>query len=107
MDDFAIYVSVQGCGSYKITHNPTEPIVNNQFSFGGAFYASGTFNRSTGCTGSTGLNGLSIPCCGIVSGGPFLYTATWQHAAGSLALMVAGPLTVQPSEADDGWKVFR
>ena len=30
VDDFAIYVNVTGCGSYKITHLTQEPISGNQ-----------------------------------------------------------------------------
>ncbi len=80
VDDFAIIISVTGCGTYKITHLPPEPIVSNQFSFSGPFYGNGTFTSPTSCTGTTGLENFYISGCGFVSGGPFSYTATWQGA---------------------------
>jgi hypothetical protein len=77
VDNFATYISVGGCGYYKITHTPLEPISNNQFSFGGAFYASGTFNSTTTASGIDGLSSLYIPGCGYVSGGPWSWSAVW------------------------------
>jgi subtilisin family serine protease len=81
VDDFAIYIYVSGCGSYKITHTPPEPIVNDHFSWGVTYYASGTFSTSTSCSGIYGLDSFYIPGCGYVSGGPFSYTSEWQHAS--------------------------
>ena len=81
VDDFAVYVSVSNCGTYKITHQPQEPISNNQFSFSGSFYASGTFNTSTNASGQDGLSNFYISGCGYVSGGPWEWNATWQHSA--------------------------
>ena len=81
VDDFAIYISVFGCGNYKITHTPLEPITNNQFSYSGSFYASGTFNSATAANGSDGLNSFYIPGCGYITGGPWLWNATWQTSA--------------------------
>ena len=81
VDNFAIYISVSGCGSYKITHNPLEPINNNQFSFSGPFYASGTFNSTTTASGTDGLSSFYIPGCGYVSGGPWSWNATWQNSS--------------------------
>ncbi|MGC8782573.1 MAG: S8 family serine peptidase, partial [Anaerolineae bacterium] len=81
VDDFAIYVNVTGCGSYKITHIVQEPISGNSFSFGGPFYASGTFSSQTAASGTTGLNSFYIAGCGYVTGGPWAWTATWMHAA--------------------------
>ncbi len=80
VDDFAIYIFVDGCGNYKITHLPPEPISNNQFSFSGSFYASGTFNSPTSASGQSGLNNFHIDGCGTVSGGPWSWTAAWQHS---------------------------
>ncbi len=81
VDDFAIYINVTNCGSYKITHTTPVPITNNHFSFTGAFHASGTFNTTTSATGEDGLTSFSISGCGSVTGGPWSYTASWQHAA--------------------------
>jgi len=81
VDNFAIYISVQGCGNYKIIHTPLESISNNQFSFGGSFYASGTFHSATSASGTTGLDNFYIQGCGTVSGGPFSWNATWQNSS--------------------------
>ena len=80
VDNFAIYVSVTGCGNYKITHSPLEPISGNQFSFTGSFYASGTFTSNTAANGKDGLSSFNIPGCGVVSGGPWTWNATWQNS---------------------------
>jgi subtilisin family serine protease len=79
--DFAAYITVSGCGDYKITHTSLEPISNDQFSFGGSFYASGTFSSETAASGVTGLNSFLIPGCGFVSGGPWPWDATWRSSA--------------------------
>ncbi|MBI5567685.1 MAG: S8 family serine peptidase [Chloroflexi bacterium] len=81
VDDFAIYINVNGCGSYKITHTTPVPITSNQFSFTGSFYASGTFNSTTSASGQDGLSGFVISGCGTINGGPWNWSATWQHAA--------------------------
>ncbi len=81
VDNFAVYINVNGCGSYKITHGTQEPITNNQFSFSGDFYASGTFNSTTTASGTDGLNSLYIDGCGYVSGGPWSWNATWQNSS--------------------------
>ncbi len=81
VDDFAIYIDVTNCGSYKITHTTPVPITNNHFSFTGAFHALGTFNTTTSATGEDGLTSFPISGCGSVTGGPWSYTANWQHAA--------------------------
>ena len=97
VDNFAIYISVTGCGSYKITHVVPEPIVNDQFSFTGSFYASGTFNSDTSASGTDGLNSFNIPGCGFVSGGPWDWTATWQNSSqpSVVPATVVGPDGVQ------------
>ena len=79
--NFAIYITVNGCGSYKITHTMLAPITSNHFSFTGSFYASGTFNSTTSASGQNGLSSFSISGCGTISGGPWSWTATWQNAA--------------------------
>jgi hypothetical protein len=83
VDDFTIYIYVNapGCGYYKIVHSPQEPIANNQFSFGGSFYASGAFNSATAASGTDGLNNFYIAGCGTISGGPWPWNAVWQSTA--------------------------
>jgi hypothetical protein len=81
VDNFAIYISVTGCGNYKITHNPLEPIASGQFSFTGAFYANGTFDTTTSAHGTTGLNSFYISGCGNVTGGPWSWAANWKNTS--------------------------
>jgi hypothetical protein len=104
VDDFAIRVTVLGCGSYTITYDPPVPIVSNHFSWSGTYYASGTFSTSTTCSGAYGLNNFHIPGCGYVSGGPWSYTSEWQHASlGAGAGTGAGGdgmVTVEPVDPD-------
>jgi len=79
---FAIYVSVSGCGSYKITHSTLVPISNNHFSFSGPFYGSGSFVTPKKATGRAGLSSFPISGCGSVSGGPWTYTdAIWRDSS--------------------------
>ena len=80
VSSFSVYVNVSGCGSYKITHALSVPIGNNQFSFTGPFYASGSFDSSTSAHGTDGLNSFNISGCGTVNGGPWSWTATWQNS---------------------------
>ncbi len=101
VDNFATYISVLGCGYFKITHTPLVPIVNNQFSFSGAFYASGTFHSETTASGTDGLDHLYIPDCGYVSGGPWSWSATWKNDSQPtfLPAEAVGPDRVEPVEA--------
>ena len=81
VDNFAIYINVTGCGTYKITHLTPEPIAGNQFSFSGSFYASGTFDSATSAHGTDGLSSFFIAGCGTVNGGPWNWTATWTDSS--------------------------
>jgi thermitase len=82
VDNFAIYVTVQNCGNFKITHTAPLAIASNQFSFTGSFWASGTFDSATAAHGQDGLNAYYIAACGkSVSGGPWSWTATWQNSS--------------------------
>jgi hypothetical protein len=81
VDDFAVYIHVDGCGNYKITHTSLVSIVAGQFSFGGTFSASGTFDSATSAHGTEQLSSFVISECGTVSGGPWSWTATWQNSS--------------------------
>jgi hypothetical protein len=81
VDNFAIYLDVSGCGSYKITHLPLEPIVGNQFSFGGPFYASGTFDSTTSAHGTDGLSSFFLDRCGPLNDISWSWTATWKNSS--------------------------
>ncbi len=76
----AVRLNVTGCGTYKITHTASEAISANQYSFSGTFYASGTFNSATTATVTDGLSSFNIIGCGIISGGPWTRTYTWQNS---------------------------
>jgi hypothetical protein len=88
VDDFRFFINVPSCdpSEYTITHAVPEPIVNNQFSFSGAFFASGTFDSATSAHGVAGLDNFEIPGCGNVTAGPFAWVANWQ--SGDLPLEV-------------------
>jgi len=105
VDDYAIYVYVSGCGTYKITHAPTVPIIDDQFSFTGSFYASGMFNSETTASGADGLDRFNIPGCGLVSGGPWSWSATWQNDSQPtfVRVEVVEPDTVEPVATDGGF----
>lgn len=83
--NLAIYISVTGCGNYKITQLALVPInKSGKFSFSGQFYANGIFTgaalNSITAQGKLGLGGYFIQGCGYVSGGPFSWTATWKNS---------------------------
>jgi hypothetical protein len=107
VDDFAIYISVSGCGNYKITHNPQEPISSNHFSFTGSFYANGTFSDPTHCSGQDGLNSFYIPGCGYITGGPWSWNATWKNSSQPtfLPAEVIEPETVEPMTGIDDFHI--
>jgi hypothetical protein len=88
---FAIYVSVSGCGTYKITKLIESPITDNQFSASGAFYYNGTFDSPTSAHGTDGLSSFYISGCGYVTGGPFSWNATWKNST-QPTLTVHGPV---------------
>lgn len=77
VSDYAIYIDVTGCGSYKVTHLISEPITGNSFSFSGSFIVSGTFNSTTTAYGTEELDSLYISGCGYVSGGPYDWDTSW------------------------------
>jgi len=94
VDNFAIDIVVTGCGSYKITHLIAEPIVGNQFSFSGPFYASGTFDSTTSAHGTDGLTSFDIVNCGTVTDGPWDWTATWQNSSQPASIIEGDAQTV-------------
>jgi uncharacterized repeat protein (TIGR01451 family) len=101
VDDFAIYINVSDCGSYKITHTRPESISNDQFSFTGSYYASGRFSDATHSSGQVGLDYYYIEDCGYISGGPWPWSTTWQHSSQSTSMPfeVVEAETVEPTAA--------
>lgn len=78
---FQITVSLEGCGIYDIWKTTPVAIINNQFSFSGGLYASGTFDSTAAAHGTTGLNSVG-PLCGYYwTGGPWNWSATWQNGS--------------------------
>jgi hypothetical protein len=86
VEDFSTYISGP-CGQIKITRATPAAIANNQFSFSGSFYASGTFDSATSASGTDGLENYFIPNCGTISGGPWAWTAVWQNANQPLEIL--------------------
>jgi hypothetical protein len=105
VQDFAVYVTVDDCDNYKITHNTLAPITSNHFSFSGAFYASGTFSSNTTASGTDGLTNSNITGCGAISGGPWPWSATWQNNAqpSALSATVVGPERIEPAPANGSY----
>ena len=106
--NFAIYIYINGCGSYKITHTQLATISNKNFSFAGSFYANGTFDTTAKAHGKLGLKSFLIPSCGYISGGPFTWTATWKNGS-QPALVIQESITAvliepgpQSATADTG-----
>ena len=100
VDDFAIYISVSGCGNYKIQRPSPVSLTNNQFSFSGAFYASGTLNSTTTASGNAGLDDYFIYGCGDVTGS-FSWTANWVNdSQPSLVFTEVAELEKTDSAAD-------
>jgi hypothetical protein len=96
---FAIYITVSGCGSYKIRHNsPDASISGNQFSFSGSFYATGTFDSAAAAHGTTGLNRYYISGCGYITGSTS-WSATWQNSSQAIFMpaSVIETDTVEPT----------
>jgi hypothetical protein len=106
--DFAIYVEVlPDCGVWKITHLTQEPITATSFSFTGPFYASGTFSSQTAASGTLGLNGFPIPECGLVSGGPFTWSANWMNGVLLTSIEAAGSNQAEPADPANAFEVTR
>jgi hypothetical protein len=106
--NFAVYVNVPGCGSYKITHLIDEPIASNQFSFGGDFYvSSGTFTSATTATVTDGLSNILIEGCGYVSGGPWTRSYSWKDGTqpSVVTASVTGPITTEFLTSTNGESV--
>ncbi|MCU0500306.1 MAG: S8 family peptidase [Anaerolineae bacterium] len=106
VDDFAIYINVTGCGSYKITHTIPEPISSNSFSWSGPFYASGTFSSQTAAGGTTGLSSFPISGCGLVSGGPYAWSAGWVSGL-AMSVEAAEANLVESADMGDAFEVTR
>ncbi len=80
VDDFSLYVSIYGCGTYKITYTPVVNIANGSFAITGSMYAKGKFATKSlitaNASGTAGLINFLIPGCGAVSGSTS-WTAKW------------------------------
>jgi len=99
VDDFTLYVSVGApCNStYTIIHSALVPISNKQFSFTGAFNATGTFDTTTAAHGTVALDSYPITGCGNVSMPTYNWTASWIDAT-QPAFLVEGLTATVDSE---------
>lgn len=78
---FSIYISISGCGNYKISRTSDMLITNNSFSATGSFSINGTFNSETSSSGTWKLTNFTITNCGTINAGPISFAAQWQRAA--------------------------
>jgi hypothetical protein len=83
VDNFRIFISVPWCepSGWTIFRTVLDPIVDNQFSFNGPFFASGTFDSATSAHGTDGLASFEIPGCGPASIGPLNWVANWINSS--------------------------
>jgi hypothetical protein len=107
VDRFAMYVVVEGCGYYKITHLIQEPISGNSFAFSGPFYASGTFSSSTRASGTLGLDDFRIDGCGRVTTPTWPWTASWQQGAQVVPAEAVERDQVEPASPTNAFRATR
>ncbi len=109
VDDYAVRVSVSGCGTYKITHVVPVPISSNSFSFSGTFYAFGTFTSATTANVTSGLDDFYISGCGYVTGGPWSTSASWKNAVPAAIEPAGGADTnsAEPTTSTPGMEAIR
>ncbi|MBN1668199.1 MAG: hypothetical protein JW862_13995 [Anaerolineales bacterium] len=81
VDKFSVYITVPGCGDFKITNHNLVPIQNDSFAFTGAFYGQGTFNTYQTASGTEGLDNYYLAACDtyISSEGNWNWTAFWSN----------------------------
>ena len=94
---FTIYVDIP-CETLMIYRTVPSAITNNQFSFSGTYYASGTFDSVSSAHGTDGLNNFYTSECGggYLTAGPWSWTATWQNSSQpAVVTNLAEPATVQ------------
>ena len=95
------------CGVWKITHLTQEPITANHFSFTGPFYASGTFSSQTAASGTLGLSNFPIPGCGLVSGGPYAWSANWLSGVLLTSAEIGESNQAEPTDPVSAFQVTR
>ncbi len=105
--NFSIYLSVTGCGNYKLTRVTPAAISGGNFSFTGQMYGSGTFASSTAASGTVGLNGWSIYGCGTVTGGPWPWTASWVNGTQPTVSVTAAPVVTEQTDVETPFTVTR
>jgi hypothetical protein len=103
---YAVYIYVYGCGYYKIIQMLPLSVQSGKFAFTGSYYANGAFDNSTAdsveVSGKVGFKYFPIADCGIVSGGPFSWKATWQNGTQPADLAVGlAPIIIMPAPGAD------
>jgi Zn-dependent metalloprotease len=110
VDNFAAYISVSGCGNYKITYTPLVAITNKAFSFTGKFYANGTFDTYSTAHGKTGFNKFYIAGCGYITGS-MNYTSAWYNSTQPFTLAgedwLVEPASGLPSQPEHYFEVMK
>ena len=104
---FAVYITVNGCGSYKIIHSIDENILDTLgypgFSFHSAgFNVEGAFTEATLANGGFSFSHFYIPNCGYINVPLFRWTAQWKKAAQPTAItyLETTPVLVAPVQGN-------
>jgi len=108
VDEFAVYIYVSGCGSYKVTHTLLTPIKSKVFAFTGKFFGNGTFDTYISAHGKLGFKKFYIPGCGYITG-TLSYYSGWvnynQPISGLDGNFVIDLVTVLPEPPDQNFVI--
>jgi bacillolysin len=110
VDNFAVFISVSGCGNYKVTHTPLVAIKNKAFEFTGKFFANGTFDTYYSAHGKTGFKNFYISGCGYITGS-MSYSSAWYNNSQPFTVeeqeWLVEPVTVWPAQVEKGFIVTK
>jgi hypothetical protein len=88
--NFTVGITVNGCGSYNITHSSAK-VSMSKFAFTGSFYANGKFSNEQHAAGKYGFNNFYIAGCGYISGS--MPWSTYWYSSLSLMPVTEGIFT--------------
>jgi hypothetical protein len=78
--NFTVKFSLQNCpGTHVVTQSGDTTIIDNKFSFGGSYYASGTFTSITAANGTVGFDNYYLSECGFDITTSIPWNAAWQN----------------------------